>query len=344
ADMVHLGRYLRIDDNPILEEAAARQERMLPVFALDPSERRGRAQEAFLMSALAQMQQELRARGSDLLVVHEPPPAEVADRYTSPMQMIPDEDLPFDAAKMPKTYTPFRQEIERHGLRYTRPRDPLQTLPPIPEGVTCPTLPMPTTPTAEEHWHQYRERRLPDTYKQTRNGLLHADDSSRLSPWLAWGCISPRRVADDLRVYEERYGANEGTYWLWFELLWRDFFSLRAEHRGVLLDNVNVDLSDVGHPFVNAGLRELTETGFMSNRMRQIVASYCIYEANIPWQVGAAYFAEHLIDHDPASNIGNWKYIAGTGADPRGGRRFNIEKQREMYDADGAYLQRWGGR
>jgi deoxyribodipyrimidine photo-lyase len=201
-----------------------------------------------------------------------------------------------------------------------------------------------TTTTAEEHWHQYRERRLPDTYKQTRNGLLHADDSSRLSPWLSWGCISPRRVADDLRIYEERYGANDGTYWLWFELLWRDFFSLRAEHRGVLLDNVDVDLSDVGHPFVNAGLRELTETGFMSNRMRQIVASYCIYEANIPWQVGAAHFAEHLIDHDPASNIGNWKYIAGTGADPRGGRRFNIEKQREMYDADGAYLQRWGGR
>jgi deoxyribodipyrimidine photolyase len=98
--MVHLGRYLRIDDNPILEEAAARQERMLPVFALDPTERRGRAQEAFLMSALAQMQQALRARGSDLLVIHEPPPTEVADRYTSPMRMIADEDLPFDAAKM----------------------------------------------------------------------------------------------------------------------------------------------------------------------------------------------------------------------------------------------------
>lgn len=246
--MTHLGRYLRIDDNPILE-AAANNERLLPVFAMDPTVRRGRAQEAFLMAALAQMQQDLRARGSDLLVVHEPPPTEAAERYTSPMRMI-------DSVEVPKTYTPFRQKIEAAGVRYTMP-------------------------TASQYWQQYLERRLPDTYKQTRNGLLNADDSSRLSPYLAWGCITARRVAADLHQYEEHYGANEGTYWLWFELLWRDFFSLRAEH---------------------------------------------------------------LIDHDPASNVGNWRYIAGTGADPRGGRRFNVEKQRELYDADGAYLQRWGVR
>jgi deoxyribodipyrimidine photo-lyase len=59
--------------------------------------------------------------------------------------------------------------------------------------------------------------------------------------------------------------------------------------------------------------------------------------------MGAAYFAKQLIDHDPASNIGNWRYIAGQGADPRGGRRFNVEKQREMYDPANAYARYWNG-
>ena len=150
-------------------------------------------------------------------------------------------------------------------------------------------------------------------------------------------------------MYEAEFGANEGTYWLWFELLWRDFFSLLAGHtRG---DTGNVDPHDtswqrlstarLGHPFVDAGLRELNATGFLGNRMRQIVASYCIHELDWPWTVGEAYFAHHLIDYDPASNVGNWRYIAGQGADPRGGRRFNVDKQREMYDANHAYTRFW---
>jgi deoxyribodipyrimidine photo-lyase len=233
-------------------------------------------------------------------------------------------------------------------------------LPPLPAGVTCPTIePGPVTlvasggaSAAHRHWRQYRDRRLPDTYKDTRNGLLGSDFSSRLSPWLAWGCISPRRVAHELAAYEAAHGANDGTYWLWFELLWRDFFSLRADHaRGdaVAIDPVDprwraLETAQLGHPFVDAGMRELNATGFLSNRMRQIVASYCIHDLGWPWWVGEAYFARQLVDYDPASNVGNWRYIAGTGADPRGGRHFNVEKQRETYDADDAYTRFWGGR
>jgi deoxyribodipyrimidine photo-lyase len=133
--------------------------------------------------------------------------------------------------------------------------------------------------------------------------------------------------------------------------LWRDFFSLRADQRGA--DGEGIDADDprwqdlaaarLGHPLVDAGLRELNATGFLGNRMRQIVASSLIHERGWPWAIGAAYFAAQLIDHDPASNIGNWRYIAGQGADPRGGRHFNLEKQREMYDPANAYARHWGG-
>jgi deoxyribodipyrimidine photo-lyase len=358
--ILHLGRHLRLDDNPLLAAAAARHERLLPVFALDPAITRGVYQQAFLLTALADLQTALRARGSDLLLVHEPPPADANDCYESPIRMIGDADLPFDAVAMPNTYTPFRHRIETAGVRYTMPQAAPDRLPPLPDGVVCPTIEPPAVPmiatggesSAHRHWKQYRDRRLPDTYKQTRNGLLGWNYSSKLSPWLAWGCISPRRIAHDLVLYEQEHGANEGTYWLWFELLWRDFFSLRADHARGVADVVDTNDSrwhclmaaSLGHPFVDAGVRELNATGFLGNRMRQIVASYCIHELEWPWSIGEAYFSRHLIDHDPASNVGNWRYIAGTGADPRGGRRFNIEKQREMYDPDDAYTRFWGGR
>ncbi len=355
--ILHLGRHLRLDDNPLLASAAATHERLLPVFALDPAIPRGRYQEAFLLGSLADLQSSLRALGSDLLLLHEPPPPESRDRYTSPLPMIAEAQLPFDRAAMPRTYTPFRQRIEAAGLRFTPPVAAPDRLPPLPEGAVCPTIEVPDLPliatggtaAALCHWKQYRDRRLPDTYKETRNGLLEWDCSSKLSPWLAWGCVSPRRIAEDLALYEEHFGANDGTYWLWFELLWRDFFALRADHARA--DSGPVDTGDprwqtlatahLGHPFVDAGVRELNATGFLGNRMRQIVASFCIHELSWPWTVGEAYFARHLIDYDPASNVGNWRYIAGQGADPRGGRHFNVEKQREMYDADHAYERRW---
>lgn len=88
-------------------------------------------------------------------------------------------------------------------------------------------------------------------------------------------------------------------------------------------------------------MNELNRTGFMSNRGRQVVASYLIHRMRIDWRLGAAYFEKMLIDHDPASNYGNWLYIAGVGNDPRGGREFNIERQTQQYDAEGNYVKLW---
>jgi len=356
--MIHLGRYLRLDDNPLLAAATQTHECLLPVFALDPAVRRGVHQEAYLLASLADLQRSLRARGSDLLVLHEAPPADMRHRYESPMRMFADGALPFVPSAMPRTYTPFRQRVEAAGTRFTAPIPCPERMPPLPGGTTCPTIDVPAVPLIAAggasaglaHWKQYRDRRLPDTSKQTRNALLGWDASSKLSAWLAWGCLSPRRIAHDLAEYEQVHGANEGTYWLWFELLWREFFSLRADQRaedgeGIASDDPRWQAfatARLGHPLVDAGLRELNATGFLGNRMRQIVASFVIHERGWPWMIGAAYFARQLIDHDPASNIGNWRYIAGQGADPRGGRRFDLEKQREMYDPDNAYTRHWG--
>jgi deoxyribodipyrimidine photo-lyase len=93
--------------------------------------------------------------------------------------------------------------------------------------------------------------------------------------------------------------------------------------------------------FVNAAMKELKATGWTSNRMRQIVASYFIYDLEQDWRVGAAYFEFMLIDYDVSSNWGNWAYIAGVGNDPCAGRRFNLEKQEELYDKNKLFQQLW---
>ena len=90
-------------------------------------------------------------------------------------------------------------------------------------------------------------------------------------------------------------------------------------------------------------MHQLNATGYMSNRGRQIVASCLVNELALDWRYGAAYFQQQLLDYDVASNWGNWQYIAGVGADPRGGRFFNIHKQTQLYDAKGVFIQKWNG-
>ena len=96
-----------------------------------------------------------------------------------------------------------------------------------------------------------------------------------------------------------------------------------------------------GESLIDAGMRELKKTGYLSNRMRQIVASYWIYDMRGDWQAGCAWFEYQLIDYDVYSNQGNWLYIAGKGTDPREGRPFNVAKQTQDHDRDGIYRQMW---
>jgi deoxyribodipyrimidine photo-lyase len=96
-----------------------------------------------------------------------------------------------------------------------------------------------------------------------------------------------------------------------------------------------------GVPFVDAHMRELNTTGFMSNRGRQNVASFLVKDLKVNWLLGAEYFESLLIDYDPASNYGNWNYVAGVGSDAREDRYFNQMTQARNYDPHGDFVRLW---
>ena len=196
-------------------------------------------------------------------------------------------------------------------------------------------------------------------YRETRNGLLGANYSSKFSPWLNEGCLSPRRVHEEVTAYERERVENDSTYWLRFELRWRDFFQFQVLKHGAQFfapgglrrrDDVewkwDADefgrwaAGETGVPFVDANMRELNATGYLSNRGRQNVASFLANDLRIDWRRGAAYFETRLVDYDPASNYGNWAYVAGVGNDSRR-RAFDVLAQARQYDPDAAYVTTW---
>ncbi|BEI37378.1 DASH family cryptochrome [Polynucleobacter sp. HIN7] len=281
--------------------------------------------------------------------------------------MLDPQTLGMDIGELPDVFTNFRQWVEKRRLKFAEPVTIPQAIPPLPSRLPPQDQIQESAVTlfvnggeshALRHLEQYCERRLPDTYKETRNALSQFDASSKFSPWLAVGSISARTIAGRIHQYEEQYGANDGTYWLWFELLWRDYFRFLMLKYGKRLFSpkglsqrapntfdpecfYQWSTATTGVDLIDAGMRELAEMGFLSNRMRQIVASHWIYAMNGNWQAGAAWFESCLIDYDVYSNQGNWLYIAGHGTDPRGGRAFNVAKQIAQYDADGSYRKRW---
>ncbi|MFT5675631.1 MAG: deoxyribodipyrimidine photo-lyase [Paraglaciecola sp.] len=210
------------------------------------------------------------------------------------------------------------------------------------------------------HWYLFETHNI-KAYKKTRNGLDGWDYSSKLSAWLANGSLSARQVYSQLKDYEAQHGSNDSTYWLYFELLWRDYFQwYLLKHQSRLFQFSGVRnrrplttflpqrfarwcQGETPYPIVNACMKQLNQTGYMSNRGRQLVASCLVHEMGVDWRFGAAYFEQQLVDFDVASNWGNWQYLAGVGADPRGHRRFNLDKQTASYDPNGHFIVRWGG-
>ena len=195
-------------------------------------------------------------------------------------------------------------------------------------------------------------------YKKTRNGLIGKDYSTKFSPWLANGSLSAKTIYWKIKDFEDEFGANQSTYWVIFELVWRDYFkyiSLKHGSKifkigGILEKNYtwNADRSIIENwkngrtkdDFVNANMIELKETGWMSNRGRQNVASYFAKELQLDWRIGAAYFESMLLDYDVHSNYGNWMYVAGVGNDPRD-RKFNTKLQADRYDANHKFRKLW---
>lgn len=196
-------------------------------------------------------------------------------------------------------------------------------------------------------------------YKETRNGMLGPDYSTKFSPWLASGSLSPRYICEEVKRYEKQRVANDSTYWVLFELIWRDYFRFLSVKYGSSIFHLGGPRKVVskwsqdqvlfeswrngrtGYPLIDANMKELLATGFMSNRGRQIVCSFLVRDMAIDWRMGAEWFETCLLDYDPASNYGNWTYGAGVGNDPREDRYFSIPKQAKTYDPDGEYVAYW---
>lgn len=289
------------------------------------------------------------------------------------------DDLVMPVSELPDVFTSFRKKNEKYATIRPEVETPLQITSPEIEATKIPKLTyfgysemdakqdqrraLELKGGEQEAWHRlnryFWESDQLKNYKWTRNGLLGEDYSSKFSPWLAHGCLSPRSIYHEVKRYEEERKKNISTYWLIFELIWRDYFRYVCQKyghnvflpggiKGQPLDtSANMEKyeswrkGETGQPFVDANMKELFYTGFMSNRGRQNVASYLVKDLGVHWWWGAAWFESQLIDYDVCSNWGNWMYVAGVGNDPRENRYFNVASQAEKYDGKGDYVRHW---
>ena len=303
-------------------------------------------------------------------------------RYSRGKMLYHTADLPFPVTHTPDIFSQFRKEVER-GVPI---REPLPT-PTEPFADWTFRIDTGTIPTVLDFGHEHdgsQDERAAiqheggetaglarlhhylwgsdaaATYKETRNELIGPDFSTKFSAWLAMGCLSPKLIYQSLKRYEREVVKNKSTYWIFFELLWRDFFRLQAKKFGnkIFLKGGTKGEIDpswrederlftiwaegrTGVPFIDANMRELNRTGYMSNRGRQNVASFLVRDLHVNWQMGAEYMESLLIDYDVTSHWGNWNYVAGIGADPREDRYFNPITQANRYDGRGNYVKLW---
>ena len=416
---------LRLHDNETLVRAIEQSDEIIPVYCIDPSHfelsqfgfrKTGSFKTHFLLECLQDLDTNLRALGSGLIVVMGAPEielAKIADFYKaqkvfskkevayeekqteervekalwkshctletfSTSTLYHAEDLPFSIKDIPDVFTVFRKKVEHDSsIRPVFERPKTIQSPALP-NVSIPSIKALGLNEAEVDPRtviQFKggefegikrvqefffETKSVSSYKETRNALLGKNNSSKFSAWLSQGCLSPREIYYELRKYEEEHGANASTYWLVFELMWRDYFRfMMKKHRHKFFLQAGISAKEVGfrepdkekllkwiegktgQPFIDANMIELRLTGFMSNRGRQNVASYFCNDLKLDWRYGAAYFEQQLIDYDVCSNWGNWAYLAGVGNDPRGNRYFNIEKQASEYDKNEEYRRHW---
>jgi deoxyribodipyrimidine photo-lyase len=225
-----------------------------------------------------------------------------------------------------------------------RRNDGPQAVPPQPAGESA----------AWERFEEWSVRAM-DRYKDDRNNPS-LDGTSMMSPYLKFGVVHPRQLL-------ARLDATAGAEHFRSEIAWREFYAdvlfhqprTAWENLQPKMDAIKVDTDDAargrfavfcrgetGYPIVDAGIRQMLATGWMHNRVRMIVASFLVKDLHLPWQWGARFFMEHLVDGDIASNNHGWQWTAGTGTDAAPYFRvFNPTSQGEKFDPTGEYVRRW---
>ena len=265
-----------------------------------------------------------------------------------------------------KVFTPFRRAWYEHGWRAPAQTDAKTVRwlePDLPDRIAIPddedlgetTLPAAGEAAALARWKEFLAEDL-GQYDDARN-RPDLDASSRLSPFLKFGCVHPRTLLADLR------GDEPSTATLRSELAWRDFYADVLHNRpDTARENFDRRFDRIeyasgreadenfaawcegrtGFPIVDAGMRQLLGEGWMHNRVRMITASFLTKDLHLPWWWGARHFMRHLVDGDLASNQHGWQWTAGSGTDASPYFRvFNPTTQGEKFDPKGDYVRRW---
>jgi deoxyribodipyrimidine photo-lyase len=295
---------------------------------------------------------------SDVLSVHDRLLCRVGSSYAvSPGDLLNGQHRPY------QVFTPFSRAWRAHGwdlpLHEPRLDDSIMAgvasdpLPPPPATVA--SLPQPGEAAAHERLELFLEHSI-EHYDDQRDRPDH-EGTSRLSPYLKFGCIHPRQVlaqVDPIHPAHRRYQT---------ELCWREFYADVLHHRP---DSAHTAYRHewhafptdsgkqadarleawmqgrTGYPIVDAGMRQLLGEGWMHNRVRMIVASFLVKDLHIDWRAGARWFMRHLVDGDIASNQHGWQWVAGTGTDAAPYFRiFNPVAQGKRFDPHGTYVRRW---
>lgn len=275
------------------------------------------------------------------------------------------EDLPFPIKDIPDSFAVFRKKIERESAVRPCLQTPEQIITPaIEDAGELPSLqelglcePVDDARAGtrftggETHGLSRLNQYLAEVQLNGPGKTGRSARTSKLSPWLSLGCLSMRQVYWAATRTESRAGALE------LELLWRDYFRFMFKKHGtkyfkagdseVYNDAENSELfekwkaGNTGVAFVDASMHKLNATGYISNFNRQIVAGYLVHNLEIDWRKGAAYFEEKLIDYSPASNWGNWAFVAGLGRNARDDRYFNVVKNLSELDNERDFISKW---
>ncbi len=273
------------------------------------------------------------------------------------------EDLPFPIKDIPDSFAVFRKKTERESeVRPVLDTPEIINTPVVTNAGELPSLcelgldePMDDQRTTTKFTGGETNGLLKlEQYLLSPEALIAGkagrnSQSSKLSPWLSLGCLSMRQV----------YWAAKAHHCdgLELELLWRDYFRFMFKKHGtkyfkasdseVANDGAADELFEkwkgghTGVPFIDASMHKLNATGFVNNLSRQAVASYLVNELEVDWRLGAAYFEEKLIDYSPASNWGNWAYVAGIGRNAKDDRYFNCVKNPAELATSADFITKW---
>ncbi|MFL5843367.1 MAG: cryptochrome/photolyase family protein [Solirubrobacteraceae bacterium] len=377
--IVWLRRDLRLHDHPALHRAVRDHDRVVPVFVLDDRLLEGRfasaPRTAFMLGCL-------RALGPALVVRHGRPEREIpalAAELDADAVLWTSDVSPFARRRDARVTQALRAagvEALPQGGNYIADVGKIETKTGRPYTVFSPfhrtwrdLARRPVHRAVELEAGGVRSDGLPDeaggelafapgepaARKALAAWLADGVDgydgegrTSELSPYLRWGCLSPRECEERAL----RRGGDGAAAWV-RQLCWRDFFAHVLLHDTPSKPNPSWERDDghlaawqegrTGYPLVDAGMRQLAATGWMHNRARLVTGSFLTKDLHIDWRLGELHFERLLLDAEPAQNNGNWQWIASVGVDPAPAfrRMFNPTLQAQKFDPDGSYIRRW---